>query len=331
MIRSYLFFFILLFTFSGSVVAQSPADNYRELYEAGKYKEAEAAARKAARSKSGSGEDWYFLGLAEVQNEKYRSATGSFGRAIALAPEEPRYWLGSAHARFYRGDPKAIDDASTVLKLNANSPAAHFILGSAKLQSGDAQKAYDHASAGISLNGNHAASYLLRGRATILQATEVRGPDAGERRRSLLRGGVADFDKFLALSGTAVAASKVRSELESLKNFVEHYKGVNDPIPDKNADPEAAASDYVPMKLGTRPPAVYTRVARQEGLQGVVVILAMFDRNGSVSDALVIKPLGLGLDDQARTAARRIRFTPASRNGERITVVRLIEYHFTLF
>ena len=60
----------------------------------------------------------------------------------------------------------------------------------------------------------------------------------------------------------------------------------------------------------------YPRLARQAGLEGVVVIEALVLRDGSVKDAVVGKSSGTAaLDEAAVKAAYKNRFKPAIQNG----------------
>jgi TonB family protein len=52
---------------------------------------------------------------------------------------------------------------------------------------------------------------------------------------------------------------------------------------------------------------------------------------GSVTDARVMKPLGLGLDEKALETVRTWKFKPGMRNGIPVPVRVLVEVSFRLF
>ncbi|HEX9493540.1 MAG TPA: energy transducer TonB, partial [Thermoanaerobaculia bacterium] len=65
----------------------------------------------------------------------------------------------------------------------------------------------------------------------------------------------------------------------------------------------------------------YTELARKARIEGVVIIEAIIDRNGSVTDARVLKPLPLGLDQSALEAVKRWKFKPGTLNGQPVPVI----------
>jgi protein TonB len=64
----------------------------------------------------------------------------------------------------------------------------------------------------------------------------------------------------------------------------------------------------------------YTEAARRVRLEGTVVVEAIVDRSGRVTDARVLKPLGMGLDASAVEAVRQWRFRPATLHGRPVAV-----------
>lgn len=90
---------------------------------------------------------------------------------------------------------------------------------------------------------------------------------------------------------------------------------------------DAEITKKVLIKEQPRP--AYTAEALRERVAGRVVIEAYFGRNGKVSRPRVVEGLPHGLSEQAVEAARRIRFEPAEVKGERVTVLRRVEYVFS--
>lgn len=79
-----------------------------------------------------------------------------------------------------------------------------------------------------------------------------------------------------------------------------------------------------------RPKAVYTDEARNEGIEGTVVLQAVFNADGSITNIRVIRGLPHGLTDNAVEAARKLRFYPAKKDGQTVSVRGSIEYTFNL-
>ena len=72
----------------------------------------------------------------------------------------------------------------------------------------------------------------------------------------------------------------------------------------------------------------YTRTAREKKIEGTVTIEATFDVRGCMKVLRTVKTVGFGLDENAVTALRSWRFSPAKRNGEPIEAIAQIDSTF---
>ena len=92
-----------------------------------------------------------------------------------------------------------------------------------------------------------------------------------------------------------------------------------------------------PMTASLRPTilyrekAKYTEEARQNKVQGTVVLQVVFHINGSITDVKVVRGLPDGLTEKAIEAARKIRFNPAVKNGTPVSVRGQLEFSFNLY
>ncbi|HUP46395.1 MAG TPA: energy transducer TonB [Thermoanaerobaculia bacterium] len=75
---------------------------------------------------------------------------------------------------------------------------------------------------------------------------------------------------------------------------------------------------------------VYTEIARKARIEGIVIIEAIIDRNGNVTDARVLKPLPMGLDQAALDAVRQWKFRPGTLNNQPIPVIYNLTVNFRL-
>ncbi len=82
------------------------------------------------------------------------------------------------------------------------------------------------------------------------------------------------------------------------------------------------------LKLLSKPEPQYTEDARRERIGGTVVLKAIFSSTGEVTNIRVISGLPYGLTEQAIAAAKRIRFTPAMKNGKPVSMWIQLEYYF---
>jgi TonB family protein len=92
-----------------------------------------------------------------------------------------------------------------------------------------------------------------------------------------------------------------------------------------------------PMTASLRPTilyrekAKYTEEARQNKVQGTVVLQVVFQASGAISDVKVIRGLPDGLTEKAIEAAKKIRFNPAVKNGSPVSVRGTLEFTFNLY
>lgn len=90
-------------------------------------------------------------------------------------------------------------------------------------------------------------------------------------------------------------------------------------------------SGVTPPKLASYKRPAYTDEARRRGIEGVVTVEASVDGDGNLKVLRIVKGLGHGLDESALAALKNWRFTPAYRNGQKVSVVTQIDVNFTLF
>lgn len=63
--------------------------------------------------------------------------------------------------------------------------------------------------------------------------------------------------------------------------------------------------------------------------QGLISIRATFDKSAKVTETEIIKSSGCAdFDGNAVKAARKITFTPATKNGEPVTIKKLLQYSY---
>lgn len=101
------------------------------------------------------------------------------------------------------------------------------------------------------------------------------------------------------------------------------------------------AYDYArPHKVGevtrkaqivSRPEPLYTEEARKNQITGSVSLRLILNANGTVSNIQPLSRLPDGLTEKAIDAARRIRFTPAEKDGRKVSQYATIQYNFNIY
>jgi periplasmic protein TonB len=84
-----------------------------------------------------------------------------------------------------------------------------------------------------------------------------------------------------------------------------------------------------PNKISAPQPQ-YTEIARKARIQGVVIVQAIINKQGNVTDVKVLKGLPMGLDQAAVDAIRKWKFEPATLNGKPVDVYYNLTVNFTL-
>jgi len=112
------------------------------------------------------------------------------------------------------------------------------------------------------------------------------------------------------------------------------YAGGN-PIPglELHGEPvfRAAQGRVTPPKLLAHSEPKYQEIARQAKYQGITVLNLIVSKEGVPQRLEVVKPLGMGLDDNAVETVRNWRFSPAMLNGQPVPVLISVEVNFRLF
>lgn len=333
---SYAFFWlpVLIGLSVSAIFAQNEREKALKFYEEGNYKSAINLLKQSAKSNSGDADVWYLLGASYMKTGKIGEAKKNFARVVKLKPEESQGYVGLAFVNIY--DNKLYEAqtlAQKALQLNAQSYEAIYVLGVLSYRNGSYNGAYDNAVKTIKINPNYADAYLLKSEALTSSFGRLSGTvrKTPTERVELLKEAVTDLEKFISLSNTGEDLADSRERLESLKFFAKHYEEPRNQLP-SGLDPiPAADSDLTPLKITSKPSAEYTDSARRKGVSGMIRLLVGFPADGKVKHILVLKSLEASLDKQALKAAQKISFEPALKNGQPISVVKIIEYVFSIY
>jgi TonB family protein len=96
--------------------------------------------------------------------------------------------------------------------------------------------------------------------------------------------------------------------------------------PKHTLDDTAALTTQVEILYKPKP--VYTDEARRLNIEGEVLLEVVFGANGDLHVNRVVRGLGHGLDEAAVSAANRIKFKPAQRNGSPVDSLSIVHVMF---
>ena len=91
-----------------------------------------------------------------------------------------------------------------------------------------------------------------------------------------------------------------------------------------------AGSATNPVEILYKPRPIYTEEARKLNLEGEVLLEVMFGANGQLRVNRVVQGLGHGLDEAAVSAANKIKYKPAQRNGQAVDSTNIVRVMFQL-
>ena len=101
------------------------------------------------------------------------------------------------------------------------------------------------------------------------------------------------------------------------------------PEPEPDHPIEVGGDVRKPEKLHAVQPR-YTEIARKTRTEGDVIVRAIIDRRGEVTDVKVLKGLPMGLTEEAVQAVRQWKFEPATLRGKPVDVYFELTIRFRL-
>ena len=323
---------------SAATVAQSERERGVVLFKGGDTKGAIKAFREA------------------IKKNNLKNARKAFETAIKLRPDFAPSHTGLAYTLLYsvvkearKNLSEAAREATRALALDARDADAHYVLGVVQFRQEAYQQALDEAETTLRLKADFAAAFLLKSQALLgiynehvsapsLLSVDVR-PVNEERKRQertsmlkkesvLLKLAAESLEQFLKLTPSAADAAALREQLESLRV---HAQDAEKDRTDAARAVLSAREVTEKARIIFKPEAQYTQAARQAQLTGTVILRAVLASDGAVKYILVLHPLPYGLTEAAINAARKIKFTPAAKDGRPVSQLIQIEYSFNLY
>lgn len=111
------------------------------------------------------------------------------------------------------------------------------------------------------------------------------------------------------------------------------------PPPDPPVNDENEIIDFLPIEdrptpiggmISIHKKIYYSEIAKKAGVEGTVVIQAVVDQQGNITEAIILKSIGGGLDEIALDAVKNTKFHPGKQRGKPVNVRINIPIKFVL-
>ncbi|HEX5707486.1 MAG TPA: TonB family protein [Pyrinomonadaceae bacterium] len=318
-----------------------------DFFKHGQYDTAVRVLRDAVKKNSADADAWYYLGLALSRQNKIDDAREAFERAVKLRPESPPERAALAYALLLVGKHRDAErEARQVLTLDARSAEAHHIVGVVRLREGRLADALASADEALKVSPSFRAAALLRSEA-LLGVYAAAYPVVLRKHPLAPESGKEERDRVVAARDAELEPLKVRlrEAAEGLEKIVAAQPGDEDaklwremlenarcysgaPLTADQLRPVTTQEASTKAVLFERPEPGYTEEAQNACVNGVVRLRMVLTADGRVTCILPTKTLGYGLTEKAVRAARRIKFTPAQKDGRAVSQWLTVEYAF---
>ena len=344
-------FFSLIVGPRSSAFAQEPSQATEkergiELYRKGNFSEAVEALKEAVKKRQKDSDAWYYLGLSLHRVGEIKDARKAFEKAISLKPDFAPGYTAMAYMQLFSNDYKgAVKNAEKAAALDPKNFESFYIVGAARLRQKQTAEALAKAEEALKIKPDYSQALILKTETLIsifAREREKRIESLGRREKnkssgdadgaekkqsnySLLKAASESLEAYLKLKPEQSEHAFWSEQLEALRFYA---LKAGDPVSDKPVTP--TTTSLRPTIL-YREKADYTQEARAAGVQGTVILMVVFADEGFLKHILVLQGLSHGLTEQAIAAARKIRFTPAMRDGKPTPVNGFLEFNFSLY
>jgi len=239
-------------------------------------------------------------------------------------PDLPEPYILFAQLRRKQGRIKeAIAKLETGLQLIPDNPMLHSLLAELLWRTGARDRALIEAETAQKLGEKSADFYLLMGEIKTFPRTssgyyQLSPDDQVKTRRESYDEALAFYTEALNIvSASDQNAIVLRRRIEIIKALRQDLFQENDP-------------QFKMAKVLTQPRPDYTEQARANKVTGTITLAILITDTGAVGDAVTLTSLGYGLDEAAADAAKRMEFSPATKDGKPVASFTLVKITYQL-
>ena len=305
------------------------------LYNENKFAEAISSLEKALKQKEfkDNAELLNYLGLSLIANGNANKASKPLEKAVGLEPGNNRYRVHLAYAYLSNRElDKSQKETEAVLKVEPQNSQAHYLHGIANLWEQKLDAADADADRILAIDKAFPEAYILKSDILLARlGLKVSGGSTIEKEIGLLSAATEILKTGVSNCKNVANNKKLEAEYISVNTFNNYFANRKAVVPGAVKTPQSKVPEagVVPVKIISKPSAPFTDSARKAGVEGVIRVAVLFGADGKTIDVMLIKGIGYGLDQQAMTAARRIKFEPMQKDGKPVSIIKLVEYSFS--
>lgn len=312
---------VLFLAVSGNVIAQKPVPLTRttrgiQLYQQGDLDKAIKILKEAVKRSPEDADAWYYLALAFNSQGHIREALPGFERLIELRPDSADGHAKLAYALIIANQPQqAIGMAQRAISLGDHSAETHYAIAEANLRLNSLEKAVAESETALLMKPDFLPALVTN---SLAHYSREEYSEAA-----------ATLEKLIAIGSYDVDAETWRHQLELVQARAAEATAPAKPTQQR----ETFSGKEVTQKARVidKPEPQYSEAARLAGAEGPVVLRTVFSSAGEVKEIYVMRALGYGLTTRAINAARKIKFSPAIKDGRPVSMYIQLEYNFNLY
>jgi TonB family protein len=309
-----------------------------DLFKSGNTQGAIKALRDATKKDAANADAWYYLGLAFVKDRKPKEARKAFEATLRLRPTFVAANNGLAYALLTE---RKVDEARRAvensLRIEPRNAEAHYLLGAIHMRSNSFDKSLEEAEAALKIDGDYSVALYLKiesllgiGGAALsgaLLKPPGERPALLEKSKASMDEAMAALEKYVKLNPQSPHAAELREQIDTVRVY-----SAGQTQPPAVGDDIYPASDVATRAvIKDRPDPLYTPKARENGTTGTVRLRMLLAADGTVKYIFAVHRLPDGLTEAAINAARKIKFTPAVKDGRPVSQYVTIDYNFNIY
>jgi TonB family protein len=169
------------------------------------------------------------------------------------------------------------------------------------------------------------AVMIIDGRSGMLAVFDLLTEQSGSSEKA-----IAALAKHLSSrsSGYVDQMTKFRAFRESMTPLPAKQPSEIERIEDIPLEGSPQAAGFKPPEFLSRVKPEYTADAERADINATVEVMVVLHSSGQIGETEITRWAGFGLEDSALRAIRQLKFNPATRNGQPISVRAMIRYNF---